>query len=63
MAATDEMVRIAVGITPDMVTLVPEKRQELTTEGGLDVMGQKEHVTETVKKLHDSDIPVSLFRG
>ncbi|HWR59877.1 MAG TPA: pyridoxine 5'-phosphate synthase [Thermodesulfovibrionales bacterium] len=61
MAATNEMVRIAVEVRPDMVTLVPEKRQELTTEGGLDVMGQKEHVKETVKKLHDAGIPASLF--
>jgi pyridoxine 5-phosphate synthase len=61
LAATNEMVRIAVETGPDMVTLVPEKRQELTTEGGLDVMGQKEHIIETVKKFHDSGIPVSLF--
>ncbi len=61
MAATDEMVRIAVETRPDMVTLVPEKRQELTTEGGLDVMGQKEHIKGVVKRLHDSGIPVSLF--
>ncbi len=61
MAATEEMVRIALDIRPDLVTLVPEKRQELTTEGGLDVMKQKGHIKETVKKLHDSGIPVSLF--
>lgn len=61
MAATDEMVRITVETKPDMVTLVPEKRQELTTEGGLDVMGQKEHIKDTVKRLHDAGIPVSLF--
>ncbi|TAN43723.1 MAG: pyridoxine 5'-phosphate synthase [Nitrospirae bacterium] len=61
MAATKEMVRIAMEIKPDMVTLVPEKRQELTTEGGLDVIGQKRHIKDTVKKLHDSGIPVSLF--
>ncbi len=61
MAATDEMVRAALEVKPDMVTLVPEKRQELTTEGGLDVAGQKGHVKETVRRLHDSGIPVSLF--
>ncbi len=61
MAATEEMVRIALEIKPDMVTLVPEKRQELTTEGGLDVAGQKEHLKEAIKRLHDADIPVSLF--
>ncbi|MDI6801435.1 MAG: pyridoxine 5'-phosphate synthase [Thermodesulfovibrionales bacterium] len=61
MAATEEMVRIARDIKPDMVTLVPEKRQELTTEGGLNVTGQKEHLKETIKRIHDSGIPVSLF--
>jgi pyridoxine 5-phosphate synthase len=61
MAATEEMVRIALNIKPDMVTLVPEKRQELTTEGGLDMMGQKEHLRETIKKIQDGGIPVSLF--
>lgn len=61
MAATREMVSIALKVKPDMVTLVPEKRQELTTEGGLDVIGQKKHIRETVKKLHDAGLPVSLF--
>lgn len=61
MAATDEMIRIATDVKPDMVTLVPEKRQELTTEGGLDMMVQKEHIKEAVKKIHVSGIPVSLF--
>jgi pyridoxine 5-phosphate synthase len=61
MAATEEMVRIALEIRPDLVTLVPEKRIELTTEGGLDVMGQKEHLKETVKKISGAGIPVSLF--
>jgi pyridoxine 5-phosphate synthase len=61
MAATNEMVRIAIETRPDMVTLVPEKRLELTTEGGLDVIGQKEHIKATVTKLHDAGIAVSLF--
>ncbi len=61
MAATEEMVRIALEVKPDMVTLVPEKRQELTTEGGLDVAGQKEHLKEAIRKIHDANIPVSLF--
>lgn len=61
MAATDEMIKIALSIRPDLVTLVPEKRQELTTEGGLDVMSQKDHIKETVKKIHGVGIPVSLF--
>lgn len=61
MAATEEMVRIALEIRPDLVTLVPEKRLELTTEGGLDVTGQKEHLRETAKKIRGAGIPVSLF--
>jgi pyridoxine 5-phosphate synthase len=61
MAATEEMVRIALEVAPDLVTLVPEKRRELTTEGGLDVARQKEHIRQTTKKLHASGIPVSLF--
>ncbi|OGW39539.1 MAG: pyridoxine 5'-phosphate synthase [Nitrospirae bacterium RBG_13_39_12] len=61
MAATKEMISIAKKIKPDMVTLVPEKRQELTTEGGLDIKSQKKNISEAVKKLHVSGIPVSLF--
>ncbi len=61
MAATEEMVQIALAIKPDLVTLVPEKRQELTTEGGLEVRGQKEHLTDTIRKMHDAGMPVSLF--
>ncbi len=61
MAATEEMIRIALEVKPDMVTLVPEKRQELTTEGGLDMIGQKDRLKEAVRKIHEADIPVSLF--
>lgn len=61
MAATDEMIGIAGEIQPDIVTLVPEKRQELTTEGGLDVVGLEESVTDAVSRLHKHGIPVSLF--
>lgn len=61
MGATEEMVKIALEIKPDMVTLVPEKRQELTTEGGLDMVGRKANLKETVRKLHEAGIPVSLF--
>jgi pyridoxine 5-phosphate synthase len=61
MAATAEMVRIALEVRPDLVTVVPENRLELTTEGGLDVIGQKEHIKRTVAKLHKAGIPVSLF--
>lgn len=61
MASTDEMAAIAREIKPDMVTLVPEKRKELTTEGGLDVAGNSKSVSRTVKSLRDAGIFVSLF--
>jgi pyridoxine 5-phosphate synthase len=61
MAPTEEMVRIASDVKPDMVTLVPEKRQELTTEGGLDVSGNLRAVTASVKALSKHGILVSLF--
>jgi pyridoxine 5-phosphate synthase len=61
MAGTDEMIRIALEVKPDMVTLVPEKRHELTTEGGLDMNGQKERLKNAIGKIHDAGIPVSLF--
>ena len=61
MAATDEMVRIAREIGPEMVTLVPEKRQELTTEGGLDVALLRERIAHVTRQLKESGIRVSLF--
>lgn len=61
MAATQEMVRIALRVKPEQVTLVPEKRLELTTEGGLDVILNLKAVTDSVKRLHDGGISVSLF--
>jgi pyridoxine 5-phosphate synthase len=61
MAATAEMVAIALRVKPDMVTLVPEHRQEVTTEGGLDVVAQLSELTAMVSQLQTSDIPVSLF--
>jgi pyridoxine 5-phosphate synthase len=61
MAATDEMVAIALRLRPDCVTLVPEKRQELTTEGGLDVLGQSEHLRPRIAALQAVGIIVSLF--
>jgi len=61
MAAVEEMVQIAREVKPDMVTLVPERREELTTEGGLDVMGNKERLLEVVPRLKESGIIVSLF--
>lgn len=61
MAVTDEMQSIALKIKPHSVCLVPEKRQEVTTEGGLDVAGQLDKITEFVKPLKDAGILVSLF--
>ncbi len=61
MAATKEMVKIAKDIAPDMVTLVPEKREELTTEGGLDVFGNMERIKQVTEDLFTKGIPVSLF--
>ncbi|XQQ05307.1 MAG: pyridoxine 5'-phosphate synthase [Leptolyngbya sp. IPPAS B-1204] len=61
MAATDEMVAIALDIHPDYVTLVPERREEVTTEGGLDVASQLERMKQVVGKLQTAGIPVSLF--
>ena len=61
MAATSEMQNIALEICPYSVTLVPEKRQELTTEGGLDVVNQEEYLKEFLKPILDKGIIVSLF--
>ncbi len=61
MAVTDEMLSIAREIKPDLVTLVPEKRMELTTEGGLDVSARKKEVESAISILHDAGIPVSIF--
>jgi len=61
MAATEEMTSIALDLKPDMVTLVPEKREEVTTEGGLDVIRHKNKLKEIIQRLSDEDIPVSLF--
>jgi pyridoxine 5-phosphate synthase len=61
MAATAEMVQIALAVKPDYVTLVPEKREEVTTEGGLDIAGQLDRLKSVVDKLQSAAIPVSLF--
>lgn len=61
MAMTDEMQEIALKIKPDAVCIVPEKRQELTTEGGLDIAGQLERGKLFVKPLVEAGIEVSLF--
>lgn len=61
MAADDAMAKIALGVKPDLVTLVPERRQELTTEGGLDVATHRERIQKIVDMLRDGGIPTSLF--
>ncbi|MEO2083300.1 MAG: pyridoxine 5'-phosphate synthase [Desulfurobacteriaceae bacterium] len=61
MAITDEMVGIALDVKPHQVTLVPEKREEVTTEGGLDVLSQKEKVREAIEKLKSAGIVVNIF--
>ncbi len=61
MAATPEMVKIALETKPHMVTLVPEKRKEVTTEGGLNVRGNKAALAKTVTQLKNGGIVVSLF--
>ncbi|HAO90503.1 MAG TPA: pyridoxine 5'-phosphate synthase [Gammaproteobacteria bacterium] len=61
MAATDEMVLIAARIKPQDCCLVPEKREELTTEGGLDVAGQISRMTDVCSQLAESKVIVSLF--
>jgi pyridoxine 5-phosphate synthase len=61
MAPTEEMVAIALDLKPDYVTLVPERREEVTTEGGLDVAGQLSRMRDVVAQLQGAGIPVSLF--
>lgn len=61
MAATKEMIGIALKIKPDIVTLVPEKRQELTTEGGLDVRKNRANLKNAVRTIQEAGTPVSLF--
>ena len=61
MAATKEMLEMAKKIIPDYVTLVPEKREEVTTEGGLDVKNNTKYLKNFIKSLKDSNIEVSAF--
>ncbi|HEC27354.1 MAG TPA: pyridoxine 5'-phosphate synthase [Gammaproteobacteria bacterium] len=61
MAITDEMIEIAIRTLPEEVCLVPEKREELTTEGGLDVVGNLPRIRTGVKRLHNAGVLVSLF--
>ena len=61
MAATEEIIKIACDVGPELATIVPEKRQELTTEGGISVIDSVSHLRDTIKELHNSEIEVSLF--
>ncbi len=61
MAATPEMIRVARALEPDSCTLVPERRQELTTEGGLDVAGQRDAIRDAVARIREAGIVASLF--
>ncbi|MFQ5797641.1 MAG: pyridoxine 5'-phosphate synthase, partial [Bacteroidota bacterium] len=61
MAAVEEIVRFAMEVVPDLVTLVPERREELTTEGGLDVRAHLPLIADVAKQLHEKKIHVSLF--
>jgi len=61
MGAAQEIIEFALDLKPDMVTLVPEKRKELTTEGGLNIVSQKKKIARTIGKMTKANIPVSLF--
>lgn len=61
MAITEEMLGIALDIKPEFACLVPEKAEEITTEGGLDVVGNKARVKDAIERLHDGGIQVSIF--
>ena len=61
MGATEEMLKISKKLLPSFVTLVPEKREEVTTEGGLDVINNKNYLKNYIKSLKDSNIEVSAF--
>jgi pyridoxine 5-phosphate synthase len=61
MACQQEVLEIACQVKPDQATLVPERREEITTEGGLDAAGQRQRVAEVIRRLRQSGIAVSLF--
>lgn len=61
MGANEEIITIALDVVPDLVTLVPEKRRELTTEDGLDVISQKDKLQSVIERFHSKNILVSLF--
>ncbi len=61
MAAVDEIIKIAIDVQPELATIVPEKRQELTTEGGINVIDNINLLRTTIERLHEAEVPVSLF--
>lgn len=61
MAATEEIIKIACDVVPELATIVPEKRMELTTEGGINVIDNITHLKDTIHTLHNHNIEVSLF--
>ena len=61
MGASEEIIEIALDVKPDQITLVPEKREEITTEGGLDIAGLEEELTPVIKKFQFQGMEVSLF--
>jgi len=61
MAASEEIINIAIDVQPELATIVPEKRQELTTEGGINVIDNIDHLRTTIERLHEAEVPVSLF--
>ncbi|HEY4484756.1 MAG TPA: pyridoxine 5'-phosphate synthase [Nitrospiria bacterium] len=61
MAPIDEILKIALSVKPDMVTLVPERREERTTEGGLDVTAMRDRLQRLIQQFHDAGVAVSLF--
>lgn len=61
MAAVEEIIKIAIDVQPELVTIVPEKRQELTTEGGINVIDNIDHLRTTIERFHEAEVPVSLF--
>jgi pyridoxine 5-phosphate synthase len=61
MACNEEIIKIALSVKPDQATLVPERREEITTEGGLDIITQKMRAADAIRRLQDAGISVSLF--
>jgi pyridoxine 5-phosphate synthase len=61
MGANKDIIAIALDLKPDLITLVPEKREELTTEGGLDVLSQKKKIAKVIERMAKASIPVSIF--